>query len=913
MGSLQFNPGASGYTFSLPGRSILYVNGAGIQGTSSTNAPTFNVNSNADGSSFALNFIGNGTTAGYAIINNYTGGDGSGEPVIDNIGGGTQFDSNSTADHATITNYTYGATYFFNGSTAASAQITNDGGLTLFADATAGNASIRNINGGTLKFYNTSTAGNATIINDGGEVFFLGGTTAGSANITNSNSGYTRFLNQSTGGNAKITNNSGGYTNFEDTSAGNAIIYNSDGGQTNFYYTGSAGNAVITTTDGGSTNFYMTSSGGAARFITDGTGFVDFSGLTSGGATAGSIEGSGTYYLGGNKLTVGSLNSDTTLRGTISDGGASGGVGGSLVKVGTGTLTLAGTNIYTGDTTVSEGALNVTGSIASSSLTTVNAGGILTGTGTLGNTMIETGGFFVPGNGTAGTAITVSGDLTFQSGAQYVVNINPATSSRTNVSGTATLGGASVNAIYANGSYVERRYTILTAGSSVNGTFNGPVNTNLPTNFSASLAYDANNAYLDLTLNYDPGPGSGSGSGSGPGPFGGSLNINQRNVASTLVNHFNTAGGVPLAFGALTPAGLTQVSGELATGTQQTTFTAMDMFTGLLTDPHLNQAYGEDAVPAEPRCAEHAISVLGYAAEKKCTDAFETITKAPARSTTFESRWSLWTAGFGGSQMTDGNAATGSNDTRSAIYGVAVGADYLFSPDTLAGFALAGGGTNFSVNGLGSGRSDLFQTGAFVRHNMGAAYLTGALAYGWQDITTDRALAGVDRLQARFNANAFSGRLEGGYRVPTAWGSLTPYAAGQFTTYDLPDYAEQPLVGSDMFALTYGAKTVTASRSELGLRSDRSFALADGALILRGRLAWAHNFDPNPSIDATFQTLPGTTFVVNGASIGSNSALTTASAERAWRNGWSTAATFDGEFSDVTRTYAGKAKLRYQW
>ena len=40
---------------------------------------------------------------------------------------------------------------------------------------------------------------------------------------------------------------------------------------------------------------------------------------------------------------------------------------------------------------------------------------------------------------------------------------------------------------------------------------------------------------------------------------------------------------------------------------------------------------------------------------------------------------------------------------------------------SLAGFALAGGGTNFSVNGAGSGRSDLFQAGAFVRHDAGAA------------------------------------------------------------------------------------------------------------------------------------------------------------------------------------------------
>jgi hypothetical protein len=39
---------------------------------------------------------------------------------------------------------------------------------------------------------------------------------------------------------------------------------------------------------------------------------------------------------------------------------------------------------------------------------------------------------------------------------------------------------------------------------------------------------------------------------------------------------------------------------------------------------------------------------------------------------------------------------------------MAAGADYILSPNTIAGFALAGGGTNFSVVNGGSGRSDLF-------------------------------------------------------------------------------------------------------------------------------------------------------------------------------------------------------------
>src|SRR6202011_998755 len=181
---------------------------------------------------------------------------------------------------------------------------------------------------------------------------------------------------------------------------------------------------------------------------------------------------------------------------------------------------------------------------------------------------------------------------------------------------------------------------------------------------------------------------------------------------------------------------------------------------------------------------------------------------------------------------------------------------------------------------------------------------------------TDRTvtIAGVDRLRAEFNANAFSGRVEGGYRFVAPWlMGITPYAAGQFTTFELPAYAEQVPSGANTFALAYGSQSVTDHRSHLGIRTDKSFAMQDSILTLRSRFAWAHDYNPDRNIAATFQALPGASFVVNGAGQASDSALTTASVELKWRNGWSTAATFEGEFSEVTRSYAGKGVVRYSW
>src|SRR6202012_2519895 len=141
---------------------------------------------------------------------------------------------------------------------------------------------------------------------------------------------------------------------------------------------------------------------------------------------------------------------------------------------------------------------------------------------------------------------------------------------------------------------------------------------------------------------------------------------------------------------------------------------------------------------------------------------------------------------------------------------------------------------------------------------------------------------------------------------------VTPYAAAQSTVFDLPAYAEST-AGGGPFALSYDSKSVVDTRGELGFRTDKAFAVENAVLTLRGRAAWAHDFNTDRSVAATFQSLPGASFVVDGAAAAPDRALVRASAELAWHNGWSIAGTFDGEFSDVTQSYAAKGVVRYAW
>jgi len=556
---------------------------------------------------------------------------------------------------------------------------------------------------------------------------------------------------------------------------------------------------------------------------------------TGGFINAGTLTGAGTFDVTGGQVLLGGTSNytgATTIAGPglVFAGSATGLSSNSAFAVGTGaTLDLGGFSntigslADTGTTAVNGGVLQVDGSIATSIQTTVNDKGVLSGTGAVGNTTVAYGGAFAPGGGTAGTSMTVSGNLAFQSGALYLVQLNSTTSSFANVSGSAVLNGT-VGALFAPGSTVLKQYTIMTTGSHT-GTFSS---VNAPGGLVGSISFDPFHVFLNFALDF--------------GSKGGT-STNQQNVGNTLTNVFNTTGGIPLSFASLTSGQLSQVAGELATGSQQATFDAMNLFLGLLTDPFIDGRGGFGGTSGAAPFAEEGGGANGYAANRQgsARDAFARFaTKADvARNDLLDPRWSVWGSAYGGGSNTQGNGTVGSQSATARAFGFAAGADYRISPDTLVGFALAGGGTNFSVAGFGTGRSDLFQAGAFVRKNFGAAYVTAAAAYGWQDVTTDRTVtvAGVDRLRAEFNANAWSGRVEAGYRYATPWMGITPYAAGQFTTYSLPAYAEQLLSGAGTFALNYAAKDVTASRTEFGVRTDKSFAMSNGILTLRGRAA----------------------------------------------------------------------------
>ena len=588
----------------------------------------------------------------------------------------------------------------------------------------------------------------------------------------------------------------------------------------------------------------------------------------TGGVINGNITGAGTQIVNFGPGFSGTYGGNPTYAIT----------GINALNIASGTIVLDATANSATDVTVSGGVLQVgdaanSGAVLTSTTVDVT-GGTLSGHGmVVGAVTIGSGATLAPG-GSIGT-LTIAGSVTFNSSSNYDVEINDTTASKTLVNGapgTATINGGTVVVtpeFTTLGPHGGTTYTIVTATGGRTGTFAGVVENGNFTG-SLSLTYDLNDVFLNV----------GTGFTLLSAPSG--ANQNEQNVLNGI-NNFILNGGTPpgnfqnlnnLSNAALLNA-LTQIDGEAATGAKKSAFQLMTDFFNLLSSMGGGGGGGGAGGTAPGFADEEQPGLppdvaLAYA---------RALHKAPPQQN-FDRRWSIWGAGFGGSSTTDGNAVVGSNNVTATDYGYAAGMTYHVTPATDYGFALGGGGTNWNLaQGLGGGRSDSFEAGLYGTTRWGPAYLSGALAFANHWFDTNRIALG-DSLTAKFDGQSYGARAEAGYRygLPFTGGAIvgvTPYAALQAQAFHTPGYSETDLSGGG-FGLTYNAVNSTDTRSELGARFDNLTVLDGMPLVLRGRLAWAHDWVSNPSLGAVFQALPGSNFTVNGAAPPANSALTTA-------------------------------------
>jgi autotransporter-associated beta strand protein len=268
--------------------------------------------------------------------------------------------------------------------------------------------------GGTASFGASST----TSLTFSSGVTFIGGLTfnAGAPAYTLTTSGIqglaitgAGIVNNSANAPTLIVNGENGLSFSGSSSAGNAnVVVNGAGAALIFGGTSSAGSSTLTSNNGTAVQFDSAATGGTARIIANAGGIFEVNGSTLSNVTVGSIEGAGSFFLDSKQLTTGANDLSSTVSGVVS------GTGGSLVKTGSGTLTLSGANTYSGGTTVNAGTLQLG---ASNSLLTTGALTVTGGTFDLNGNSQTVGAL----SGTGGTITLGGGSLTVDSASNTIL------------------------------------------------------------------------------------------------------------------------------------------------------------------------------------------------------------------------------------------------------------------------------------------------------------------------------------------------------------------------------------------------------------------------------------------------------------------------------------------------------------
>ena len=477
---------------------------------------------------------------------------------------------------------------------------------------------------------------------------------------------------------------------------------------------------------------------------------------------------------------------------------------GNVIKAGNGTTTLAGTHTYTGTTTVNSGTLLVNGTVAGSAFT-VNNGAFLGGSGILGALTAASGGTVAPGNsvGTLEAATAM-----FDAGSLFEVEIDPLTSDRLIVTGTATISSdAMVRVLPMAGTYSDGfEYLILDASSGARvGEFGGIVESS---------------AFLDFTLDHD------------------------KNANQVWLTVFNVAAFPDVAE---TPNQMATAEALEALGPGNPTFDAILVLDDDEARNAFDLASGEvhatlaGALVDDSRFVREAIidrlrqrfdsafrpAALGYAAEE---DGAAFPPSGPVVA--------AWANGFAnaGAFAGDGNAAAFDRRLGGAVGGVDL---------TLAEgwrFGLAGG--------LQAARIDVpdraSSAGIDTAHVAAYGGLTGETfavrfggAFAWHQVATTRDVAFPgfsDRLTASYGARTAQVFGEAGIPMEVGGVAVEPFAGLAHVHVATDGFAES----GGPAALSAPASSASVTYSALGARFATAFG--DGRTRLHAMAAWQHAF-----------------------------------------------------------------------
>lgn len=483
---------------------------------------------------------------------------------------------------------------------------------------------------------------------------------------------------------------------------------------------------------------------GTGRLIKVGTGSFVLSGSNS--------------YSGGTIITTGRLTGSTTsLQGAIQTSAllefnqAAAGIfagrisgTGTVVKTGAGLLELTGDNAGLTGATTLLGGELRVTSQLNRSVVTAATGSTLSGIGVVGGIIAQTGSTIAPGANGLGT-LGVNGNVQFQTGATFAAQVLPQGADLIVANGTATLGGTLAVTGQATGYHFGSVYTLLQADQGRTGIFTITGLNQFSTMYRTDILYSANLVQVRFSPNL-----------LSPVVAGQPLTANQRSVVSRIDSAVTNGGYNATPLTALYNLPTTQILAAL------------------------NQLSGEVYASA----ARAALDDDRLVREAVGNRLFDTAHLDPDR------RGGVWGQAVGawGRVSSDGNAARLRTDTKGFVTGI----------ETVGGNDRSGWRTGiFTVylrnqmaiaDHASSATLDRFGGGVYAQLDVGAVAFRTALSYAALDLDTSRTLAFngfTDTTRAALSGNTFSTLGEIAWTRSLGNWRLTPFAQVTFSQVTL--------------------------------------------------------------------------------------------------------------------------------
>lgn len=550
--------------------------------------------------------------------------------------------------------------------------------------------------------------------------------------------------------------------------------------------------------------------------------------------------------------------------------------------------------------------------------------GRLGGSGTVGDTYIDSKAILSPGNNSTGT-LTIMGRLDMATASIYEADIagdgrsdrivvkSIGTNENTGIARIGSGTNVQVTALDANTSYqTGQTYTILTADRAIEGQFAEAITKSA----FLEVSLDQKEKQVDLKIKVknggtkpgepggEPKPGEPGGEPQPgeptPGVFEGeAVTGNQRQTALAL-NTLAQSGPSLGLYNALTILdgdtarhAFDLLSGEVHASAQTALINDSNLLRNAAND-RIRDAFGDVAAANVP--------VLAYGPQDKirtgAVGAIDAVAVPPPAMVGWGQVFGSWT-------NSDGNGNAGQLDQSTG--GLITGFDVAVSDNALVGIMAGYSRTNFDVDSrASSGDSDNYHLGVYGGGRWGDVALRSGLAYTWHSINTARTVAFPgfsDTLKADYDAGTFQAFGEVGYRVDLPSMALEPFANLAYVSLHTDSFTEQGAAA----ALASRSNTTDTTFTTLGLRA--STPLGPGAdAKVRGMLGWQHAFgDTTPFSTMVFGT--GNAFSVAGTPIAEDAAIIEAGIDFALTANASLGITYTGQFGSGATQNAVDAKL----